>query len=43
MAEKKTELASVILAAGLGTRMKSDLAKVLHPAAGAPVRSATSS
>ncbi len=37
MAEKKTELASVILAAGLGTRMKSDLAKVLHPAAGAPM------
>ena len=31
------ELASVILAAGLGTRMKSDLAKVLHPAAGAPM------
>ncbi len=33
----KIEVASVILAAGLGTRMKSDLAKVLHPAAGAPM------
>ena len=37
MADKKVELASVILAAGLGTRMKSELAKVLHPAAGAPM------
>lgn len=31
------ELAVVILAAGKGTRMKSDLAKVLHPIAGLPM------
>ena len=30
-------LACVILAAGLGTRMKSSLAKVLHPVAGVPM------
>jgi bifunctional UDP-N-acetylglucosamine pyrophosphorylase / glucosamine-1-phosphate N-acetyltransferase len=30
-------LAVVILAAGKGTRMKSDLAKVLHPVAGSPM------
>jgi bifunctional UDP-N-acetylglucosamine pyrophosphorylase/glucosamine-1-phosphate N-acetyltransferase len=31
------ELAVVILAAGKGTRMKSDLVKVLHPVAGSPM------
>jgi bifunctional UDP-N-acetylglucosamine pyrophosphorylase/glucosamine-1-phosphate N-acetyltransferase len=30
-------LACVVLAAGQGTRMKSDLSKVLHPVAGAPM------
>jgi bifunctional UDP-N-acetylglucosamine pyrophosphorylase/glucosamine-1-phosphate N-acetyltransferase len=32
-----TELAIVVLAAGKGTRMKSDLHKVLHPIAGRPM------
>jgi len=32
-----SELAVVILAAGKGTRMKSDLVKVLHPVAGSPM------
>ena len=31
------DVAAVILAAGLGTRMKSDLAKVLHPILGKPM------
>jgi bifunctional UDP-N-acetylglucosamine pyrophosphorylase/glucosamine-1-phosphate N-acetyltransferase len=31
------ELAVIVLAAGLGTRMKSSLAKVLHPLAGRPM------
>jgi bifunctional N-acetylglucosamine-1-phosphate-uridyltransferase/glucosamine-1-phosphate-acetyltransferase GlmU-like protein len=31
------DLYSVVLAAGKGTRMKSDLAKVLHPLAGRPM------
>src|ERR1041384_2612232 len=32
-----TEIAAVVLAAGQGTRMKSDLPKVLHPIAGRPM------
>ena len=31
------EVAALVLAAGQGTRMKSDLAKVLHPMAGRPL------
>jgi bifunctional UDP-N-acetylglucosamine pyrophosphorylase/glucosamine-1-phosphate N-acetyltransferase len=33
----KTQLAVIVLAAGLGTRMKSDLPKVMHPVAGRPM------
>jgi bifunctional UDP-N-acetylglucosamine pyrophosphorylase/glucosamine-1-phosphate N-acetyltransferase len=33
----ETKLAVVVLAAGLGTRMKSDLPKVLHPIGGRPM------
>ena len=35
--EKSTITTAVVLAAGLGTRMKSDLPKVLHPVAGRPM------
>ena len=39
-ATRKTEpLAVVILAAGLGTRMKSDVPKVLHEVCGRPMLS----
>lgn len=37
MAASDTPLAIVVLAAGKGTRMKSDLHKVLHPIAGRPM------
>src|SRR5262245_46187130 len=37
MAQRETALAVVILAAGQGTRMKSDRAKVLHDLAGRPL------
>lgn len=37
MVEHSTPLAIVVLAAGKGTRMKSDLHKVLHPIAGRPM------
>ena len=33
----KSQLAVIVLAAGMGTRMKSDLPKVMHPVAGRPM------
>jgi bifunctional UDP-N-acetylglucosamine pyrophosphorylase/glucosamine-1-phosphate N-acetyltransferase len=39
--ENMNSLAIVVLAAGKGTRMKSDLVKVLHPVAGTPMLSCT--
>ena len=39
MASKASSIAVVVLAAGKGTRMKSGLAKVLHPLAGRPMLS----
>src|ERR1700753_1268650 len=37
MTASETPLALIVLAAGKGTRMKSDLHKVLHPIAGRPM------
>ncbi|HEX8059008.1 MAG TPA: NTP transferase domain-containing protein, partial [Novosphingobium sp.] len=37
MSAADTPLALIVLAAGKGTRMKSDLHKVLHPIAGRPM------
>jgi len=36
-AQPTTDLAAIVLAAGQGTRMKSDIHKVLHPIAGRPM------
>ena len=37
--DKRAPLAVIVMAAGLGTRMKSDISKVLHPVCGRPILS----
>ena len=35
--DKRALLAVIVMAAGLGTRMKSDIPKLLHPISGRPL------